>query len=109
VNLLSTGQVESDDLTPFDPTQPDADKVLFPEYLTCDDKSWRVASHVIEWLSDPARRTACVKSLEALRARVGHGGASVQAAKYILGALPVNSPALPRPHFQHQEAAARLS
>ncbi len=104
VNLLSTAQIESDDLTPFDPDQPDADKVLFPEYLTCEDKSWRVASHLIEWLTDPARRTARVKALEALREQVGHGGASGRAADYIAGELSVGPPALPRPHFRHREA-----
>ncbi len=107
VNLLSTGQVETDDLTPFDPAQPDAEKVLFPEYLTWEDKSWRVASHVIEWLSEPASRASRVTVLEALRADVGHGGASARAAEYLLGALPSGSPALPRPHFLHHAPAAR--
>lgn len=104
VNLLSTGQVESDDLTPFNPAQPDADKVLFPEYLTCEDKSWRVASHVIEWLSDPSRLRDRVKALEALRTHVGHGGASARAAEYLLDNLPTTSPALPRPHFLQRES-----
>jgi len=107
VNLLSTGQIESDDLAPFDPAQPDADKVLFPEYLTCEDQSWRVASHVIEWLSDPARRTGRVKALESLRSRVGHGGASRRAAEYLLDALPPGAHPLPRPHFLSEKAAAQ--
>ena len=104
VNLLATGEVESKDISPFDPNQPDAEKVLFPEYLTCEDKSWRVAAHVIEWLSDPARRNARVKALEALREQVGHGGASSRAADYVLNALWTTPPALPRPHFLAREA-----
>jgi lipid-A-disaccharide synthase len=39
VNLLSTGKLYTGDIKPYDPAQPDADKVLFPEYLTCEDKS----------------------------------------------------------------------
>ena len=87
VNLLSTGGLSATDLTLYDPSQPDADKVLFPEYLTCEDKSEQVASHVIEWLSDPVKRATRVAALEQLRAEVGHGGASIRAADYILGTV----------------------
>ncbi|MHB8903427.1 MAG: lipid-A-disaccharide synthase, partial [Thermoguttaceae bacterium] len=34
VNLLTTEDLFPKDVTPFDPSQPDADRVLFPEYLT---------------------------------------------------------------------------
>lgn len=64
-----------------------AEDVLFPEYLTCEDKSAEVARHVIEWLRNPAKRAARVKALEQLRARVGHGGASERAAEYMLAEL----------------------
>jgi len=84
VNLLATDGLESDDLAPFDPSQPDADRVLFPEYLTCEDKSAQIAGHVIEWLTDPARRAARVEALAVLKAQVAHGGASSRAAEYIL-------------------------
>ena len=53
VNLLSTGELYPADLSPYDPSQPGAEKVLFPEYLTCEDKSAAVAGHVIQWLQDP--------------------------------------------------------
>jgi lipid-A-disaccharide synthase len=33
VNLLSADGLEDEDITPFDPSQPDAYRVLFPEYL----------------------------------------------------------------------------
>ena len=56
VNLLTADELYPDDLTPYDPAQPDADRILFPEYLTCGDRSAQVAGHVIEWLRDPARR-----------------------------------------------------
>jgi lipid-A-disaccharide synthase len=38
VNLLTTDELFPRDTTPFDPNQPDADRVLFPEYLTYEDK-----------------------------------------------------------------------
>ena len=68
----------------FDPMQADADRVLFPEYLTCEDKSGQIAGHIVEWLTDPAARSARVAALEALKTRVAHGGASRRAAEYIL-------------------------
>jgi lipid-A-disaccharide synthase len=99
VNLLSTGELHPKDLAPFDPAQPDADKVLFPEYLTCEDKSREIANHVIQWLTDPVEREVRVRALQSLREAVGHGGASAQAAEYILDVLGLHRPALPRPHF----------
>jgi lipid-A-disaccharide synthase len=87
VNLLTADELYPQDLTPFDPSQPDAERVLFPEYLTCEDKSAEIAEHAIEWLRDPARRAARVAQLAELKARVAHGGASARAAEYILGAL----------------------
>jgi lipid-A-disaccharide synthase len=69
-----------------------SDGVLFPEYLTYEDKSAQIAGHIVEWLMDPAKRSARVEALAALRAGVSHGGASDRAAKYILNAL-ASSPA----------------
>jgi lipid-A-disaccharide synthase len=99
VNLLATDGLDDTDLAPFDPAQADADRVLFPEYLTCEDKSAQIAGHVIEWLSDPAKRAARVEALATLKARVAHGGASSRAAEYILNALAQRRQPVPRPHF----------
>lgn len=66
---------------------PKSDPVLFPEYLTCQDRSSDIAGHVVEWLTDPACRAARVEELAALRTRVAHGGASSRAAEYILDVL----------------------
>jgi lipid-A-disaccharide synthase len=99
VNLLSTDELYPSDMSPYDPSQPDADKVLFPEYLTCEDKSEQIAAHVIEWLTDPAKRTARVAQLEALKAKVAHDGASKRAAAYILDVLARRHPSIPQPHF----------
>ncbi|MGO8746231.1 MAG: lipid-A-disaccharide synthase [Thermoguttaceae bacterium] len=84
VNLLAADELYPKDLTPFDPSQPDAAKVLFPEYLTCEDRSGQIASHVIEWLTEPSRRNELTAKLAALKAQVAHGGASTRAAEYIL-------------------------
>ena len=87
VNLLSTGELYPADLSPYDPSQADAEKVLFPEYLSCGDKSAAVAAHVIQWLKDPAALARQVAALGRLKAEVAHGGASARAAEYILQAL----------------------
>ena len=99
VNLLTTDDLFPDDVTPFDPEQEDADRVLFPEYLTCEDKSTQLAAHVLQWLTDPAKREARVAELAHLKAQVGHGGASRRAAEYILKVLADRPQAVPRPHF----------
>ncbi len=92
VNLLSTGELYPADLSPYDPAQPEAEKVLFPEYLTCEDKSAAVAGHVIEWLTDPAALGRQVAALCALKTQVAHGGASDHAAEYILPPLQAPRP-----------------
>ena len=99
VNLLSADGLDDEDLTPYDPSQPDADRVLFPEYLTYEDKSAQLAGHIVEWLTDPARRAARVEALAKLKARVAHGGASRRAADYILDVLDRQPQRVPRPHF----------
>jgi lipid-A-disaccharide synthase len=99
VNLLATDGLESQDIAPFDPSQPDADRVLFPEYLTCGDRSAQIAAHIVEWLTNPARRAARIAALEELRARIGHGGASQRATDYILDVLAQRPAPVPRPHF----------
>jgi len=99
VNLLSTDALASDDLAPFDPGQKDADRVLFPEYLTWEDKSAEIAAHLVEWLTDEPRRRRRVEQLARLRAEVSHGGASARAAEYILAALADRPVVVPRPHY----------
>ncbi|MEX2185926.1 MAG: lipid-A-disaccharide synthase [Pirellulales bacterium] len=110
VNLLCTDELFPSDTTPFDPRQPDADRVLFPEYLTYEDKSLQVAAHVVEWLGDASARARRVAELEALRARVAAGGASGVAADYILDEVDrrrslTHRP--PRPHFLPSAACER--
>ena len=75
------------------------ERVLFPEYLTCEDKSAQIAGHIVKWLKDADLREGVVAELAKLKARVGHGGASRMAAEYIVNAVENKSIPVPRPHF----------
>ena len=100
VNLLSAPNPFGPDLTPYNPRQPDADRVLFPEYLTCEDRTLEIATHVLGWLTNETARRERIAELAELKNRVGHGGASRQATEYILKVLDRSAPAVPRPHFR---------
>jgi lipid-A-disaccharide synthase len=99
VNLLVADELFPQDVRPYDPGQPGADRVLFPEYLTCEDRSRQVASHVIEWLTHENKRRGRVAELVRLKVRVGHGGAARRAAEYILRVLDGRPHPVPRPCF----------
>jgi lipid-A-disaccharide synthase len=99
VNLLAADKLYVDDLTPYDPEGPDANRVPFPEYLTWEDKSQRMARHIIQWLTDPQAYRQTREQLEQLKARVGHAGASRNAAEYIVRVLSARPNLVPRPHF----------
>ncbi|MEX2113208.1 MAG: lipid-A-disaccharide synthase [Pirellulales bacterium] len=98
VNLLTGGELFPKDTTPYDPDSPDEQHVLFPEYLTCQDRSGQLGRHVITWLTNPAAREDLVRRLQLLSDQVGHGGAAATAAEYILARRP-QSPAVLPPHY----------
>jgi lipid A disaccharide synthetase len=103
VNLLAADELYPADLSLYDPAQPDADRVPFPEYLTSSDRAAELAAHVVEWLTDEAARARRVAQLARLRDQVAQGGASDAAASYILQALAAPIPHPPRPpHFRPQ-------
>ena len=77
----------------------DNDRALFPEFLTCEDKSLEIAAHIIRWLRDEEARDGLVAELAKLKARVGHGGASRMATQYILDQLARRPTSVPHPHF----------
>ena len=79
-------------------TRQDA-HVLMPEYLTCGDKSAEVAAHVVEWLTDSAKRVTRIAQLAELKDRVGHGGASRRAADYMLNLLESRQKPVLRTHL----------
>jgi lipid-A-disaccharide synthase len=99
VNLLSAKELFPEDVSPYDPQALRADEVLFPEYLTCEDRSPQIAEHVISWLTDRLSRQQLVERLAGLKAQVAHGGACQTAAGYILDHLEGRSKRAPRPHF----------
>ncbi len=106
VNLLNAEDPFLEDVTPFDPSHKDAERVLFPEYLTYEDKSDLIAAHVIQWLTDPASRQQRVSELARLKAEVAQPGASERAAEYVLGALQREAAPVPRPHFVAKQTSA---
>ena len=85
VNLLACDDhFEKRTRDPSDPHAPGADRVPFPEYPTCEDKSSQLAEHVIQWLTDPAEYHRRVMQLADLKSRFCATGASHAAAEYIL-------------------------
>jgi lipid-A-disaccharide synthase len=84
VNLLACDDAFGPDLRPYDPAAPGAQHVLFPEYLTCRDRSPQIAEHVVGWLTDPTAHAALVARLRQLRDSVCRPGAARTAAAYIL-------------------------
>jgi len=110
VNLLTTSDLFPKRVATYDPSEPTDAHVLMPEYLTCEDKSEQVAAHVVEWLTDSARRTGRIGQLAELKERVGHGGASRRAADYMLDVLDARQRPALRTHFPFEsrlEEAAR--
>jgi lipid-A-disaccharide synthase len=91
VNLLAVDDIHPADLTPFDPDSPDAEEVVFPEYLTRHDKSSRIAGHVVEWLTEPLSRRRVVARLDDLRRHYAAPGASERAARFIMDKLGIGA------------------
>jgi lipid-A-disaccharide synthase len=87
VNLLSADDGFSANPSPYDPSRPGAEQVLFPEYPTFEDKSEQLAVHIIGWLTNPEEREKLVARLAELKARVCHPGAAGNAAEYVLRTL----------------------
>jgi lipid-A-disaccharide synthase len=62
-----------------------AKKELFPEFLSPNDESDRIAGHVLGWLNEPAKRDEIVRQIISLRDRVAVPGACERAADFLLG------------------------
>jgi lipid-A-disaccharide synthase len=62
-----------------------AGRELFPEFLTSDEPSERVAARLIRWLENPSEAASLRGELAALRDRVGQPGACRRAAEIIAG------------------------
>lgn len=99
VNLLTATDLFPQRVATYDPKNPADSHVLMPEYLTCDDKSEQIATHIIEWLTQPDTCATRVAQLADLKDRVGHGGASHRAADYILDNLESHDQSPLKTHF----------
>jgi lipid-A-disaccharide synthase len=99
VNLLSTGRVERDRAAERMGRSEDEPDVLFPEFLSCEDRSTEMAERLAGWLTDDEARTALVQRLRRLRDRVGAPGASERGAEYLLHHVGRSERAVPRPHY----------
>jgi lipid-A-disaccharide synthase len=109
VNLLNAADPFSTDLTPYRTDQPDAHRVLFPEYLAYSDKSAELADHVVRWLTDETAYRDRIASLVALRDRIAQPGAAERSAAIILKAVDDGRHAQdvrPRTHHTSSRAAA---
>ncbi len=98
VNLLAADEIFPADRRLYDPALPGNEKVVFPEYPTCGDKSAAIASHAIGWLTDEPSRQAVIHRLEDLRSRFAGGGASQRTADYLLKHLAPRT-IIPSHHF----------
>jgi lipid-A-disaccharide synthase len=100
VNLLTTDDLFPKRVAVYDANDPADAGVLLPEYLTCQDKSQQVAEHIVEWLSQPAKRAARVQQLAELKVRVANGGASRQAANYLVNVLDGRPRRVLKTHYE---------
>ncbi|MEZ6068817.1 MAG: lipid-A-disaccharide synthase [Pirellulales bacterium] len=99
VNLLACDRLPTRDLRPYQPGDPADADVLFPEYLTYEDRSREIAAHAIRWLTDRDEYDRTVGRMSQLCARYGKGGATGRAAAYIAGRLDGDGAPIPRPHI----------
>ena len=84
VNLLSVKDPFRSFNPEFRPDSQDARDAIFPEYLTCRDRSEWIAGDLLRWLQNEEERMACVYRLKALRKEIGQAGAAQNAAEKIL-------------------------
>ena len=86
VNLLATEERYTDRGEIYD-VATDRQKVPFPEYLTCVDRSEDMAEHVCEWLVSHAEHARVVSQLQEIKNQFLTTGASKRAADYIVQEL----------------------
>ena len=87
VNLLAAKDIFRTTRENFDPENPGEEHVLFPEYVTSEDRSPQLAMHVLNWLNNSTAKSDLIAELATLKAQVATGGASTRGAEYILREL----------------------
>ncbi|MCA9215500.1 MAG: lipid-A-disaccharide synthase [Planctomycetales bacterium] len=83
VNLLAAEDRYCENGELYNP-RTDVEKVPYPEYLTCTDKTLAIADHVIQWLTDETTSDRVREQLRSLKADFAHQGASDRAADFVL-------------------------
>lgn len=83
-NLITAPELHPVSREKYDRHSSVHDHVLFPEYPDWRDRSRDVAQHAIEWLQDESARLELIRKITALRDSVAIGGASANAADYVL-------------------------
>ncbi|MCE9604872.1 MAG: lipid-A-disaccharide synthase [Planctomycetia bacterium] len=100
VNLLATGRLERDRAAEGRGESPlDDPRVLFPEFLSAEDRSPEMGTQVVEWLTNEAVRERTIGRLARLCDEVGGGGASARGADYIVNVLEPSPTPIARPHY----------
>lgn len=100
VNLLETGRLERDRKEEKRVSAENDPRIIFPEFLSRDDRSAAMSEYLVRWLSDPAEHAARIERLTKLREQVAAGGASSRGAEAILTVLAARpAPPVPRPHY----------
>ncbi|MBE6428259.1 MAG: lipid-A-disaccharide synthase [Planctomycetaceae bacterium] len=84
VNLLAVPNPFRSLNPEYHPNGPDAKEVIFPEYLSCLDRSGWIADDLLKWLKDQTLHQQCVQRLEKMREEIGQPGAARNAAEKIL-------------------------
>ena len=87
VNLLATTDLFPKKISVYDPDDPQAEQVPFPEYLACEDRSEPISAHLVEWLTDRMAYQLRTAPLRILKQKYAQPGASSRAAQFILSHL----------------------
>ena len=62
-----------------------ADRMIYPEFVGCADRSSAMAHQIVDWLQNPIERQRVVEELGELQRRFATPGATVAAAEKIVG------------------------
>ena len=92
VNLIAAKRIDRDGRPLFDPDADGAERCPFPEYLTTQECSGRVARWLNRWYSDPEEFERRVSELQHLRSKYAKPGASRRAAAMVFKCLTENRP-----------------
>lgn len=84
VNLLASDEPFLAAGKKYDPAEASDERVLFPEYLTYQDRSAELAAHITGWCRDPQQHARRVQELTQLKDKYAQAGASSYAAEYLL-------------------------